>query len=528
MSESRRNILFFFNTRIKQDLIDEKNYINKIDRAKEIAFSGKYHYIIAGVKAIYDHLADCKMVADCKMALDHIICVSDIGDDNKEFLTAGLQDVMKDTPPITWISHDRYDRSDIILKKISSEFEFQENDQLFILTNGGARNNVMFFSTFTQIMKVKGLDTRLIYITQETPEVIKDVSSDNRYFDVLRAVELFTQSGNPKQLKKIYEEDSSLFKLLGLMDQFYKNIQICKTVNDTSTGIVSIFKNMIKEIDDLMKKDDIDIIIKLLLPTIKSKFMPLGTENHEYFLQILKWCCNNDMVLVGFFILDAELKAYLYNDKKVIQFNGFDSNGKAINLPSMNAPAIALLNDNSKGKNQYQVKQDKKDFDNYSNSLKEINGKHPIRGYTEALTLIFRKIVSNTEKTDCTQLDTSFTKIITCFNDFEFKLSNDLPKIQKLYELILLQDFIRSLRNNMAHAESFYTIKGKLNIISFIQTKYDYKNCLFNCINNRTNTLDIKFNDPEIYDKLIFILSASIKIIQDNIKILSSEVEDEY
>ena len=285
---------------------------------------------------------------------------------------------------------------------------------------------------------------------------------------------------------------------------------------------------MIKEIDDLMKKDDIDIIIKLLLPTIKSKFMPLGTENHEYFLQILKWCCNNDMVLVGFFILDAELKAYLYNDKKVIQFNGFDSNGKAINLPSMNAPAIALLNDNSKGKNQYQVKQDKKDFDNYSNSLKEINGKHPIRGYTEALTLIFRKIVSNTEKTDCTQLDTSFTKIITCFNDFEFKLSNDLPKIQKLYELILLQDFIRSLRNNMAHAESFYTIKGKLNIISFIQTKYDYKNCLFNCINNRTNTLDIKFNDPEIYDKLIFILSASIKIIQDNIKILSSEVEDEY
>ena len=205
MSESRRNILFFFNTRIKQDLIDEKNYINKIDRAKEIAFSGKYHYIIAGVKAIYDHLADCKMVADCKMALDHIICVSDIGDDNKEFLTAGLQDVMKDTPPITWISHDRYDRSDIILKKISSEFEFQENDQLFILTNGGARNNVMFFSTFTQIMKVKGLDTRLIYITQETPEVIKDVSSDNRYFDVLRAVELFTQSGNPKQLKKIYE-----------------------------------------------------------------------------------------------------------------------------------------------------------------------------------------------------------------------------------------------------------------------------------------------------------------------------------
>ena len=80
----------------------------------------------------------------------------------------------------------------------------------------------------------------------------------------------------------------------------------------------------------------------------------------------------------------------------------------------------------------------------------------------------------------------------------------------------------------MAHAESFYTIKGKLNIISFIQTKYDYKNCLFNCINNRTNTLDIKFNDPEIYDKLIFILSASIKIIQDNIKILSSEVEDEY
>lgn len=505
MSESIRNILFFFNTKIRQEFIDEKDYINKINRAKEIEFSGKYHYIIAGAKAIYDHLADCKM------ALDHIICVSDIGDDNKEFITEGLQDVMKDTPPVTWISHDRYDRSDIILKKISSEFEFQGNDRLFILTNGGARNNVMFFSTFTQIMKAKGLDTRLIYITQETPEVIKDVSSDNRYFEVLRAVELFTQSGNPKQLKKIYEKDPSLSVLLGLMDQFYKNIQICKTVNDASTGIVSVFTEMIAEIDFLMGKD-IDIIIRLLLPTIKSKFLPLETDNNEYFLQILQWCCNNDMILVGFFILDAELKAYLY-DKKVISFKGFDMDGKTINLPSRGSIEAAIKND--------------KDLDNYKKSLGEIGGDHKTRGYTEALAIVFRTIVNSTSYIDFSRLnpvrssDRFFEAFIVLFKNIEIELYDEPEKNLKLFELILLQDFIRNLRNNMAHAESTYTIKGKKNIIGLVKKSYKYKGKeegLFNCMFGKNP--DIQFNDSDIYNKLKFIIKRSVRIISDDISSL--------
>ena len=519
---SGRNILFFFNTRINYKYIEQKKYINRIDEANERPFEGIYHYITAGAKSIHDHLASNKNL------INHIICVSDIADDNKDYLTTELNKVLEDSPPLTWISHDRYDNSDIILQKISSQFVFSSNDTIYIITNGGARNNVMFFSTFTQIMKTKGLDTRLIYITQETPEIIKDVSSDNRYFDVLRAVELFTQSGNPKMLKddKIYGNDQNLNKLLSYMEQFYQSIQICKTVNNASTGIVSIFKEMIEEIDHLMEKDGIDIIIRLLLPTIKSKFMPLGTDNPEYFLQILQWCCNNDMVLVGFFILDAELKAYLYNDKKVIRFIGFEQEGKSINLTSL--------------KSLETIKIREKDLENYKKSLSEVNGEHYVRGYTEALTIIFRYIVSKTKYIDTSRLNPSnptsfFDKFIKQLEAFDLNLYCQAENNLKMYELILLQDFIRSLRNNMAHAENDFTIKGRTNLIGLVRKKYKYRETqdgLFNYTYedkyNSTNYPDIKFDDPEIYDKLIFILSTSIKIIQDSIKILSSEVEDEY
>ena len=385
----------------------------------------------------------------------------------------------------------------------------------------------MFFSTFTQIIQDNGIDTKLIYITQDSPEIIKDVTANNKYFDVLRAVELFNKTGNPKGLKKYYEDDSDLKVLLDLMESFYKNIQICKPVNN-ETGIEKIYKGMLDQIDELMNKD-IDIIIKLLLPTIKSKFMPVEGCN-EPFIQILKWCCNNDMILTGFFILDSEYKLYLYN-KKVIQFKGFDKNGTNINLTNPGSNAIKNLgycdgekNKKTKNKDKYKYYEEK-DKNKYSVC---ING-DTIR-YNDCLSIIFRYIVEQTRCVDCSKLNPDcpndyFKKMKECLENWEVCLDTDDRKNLKLYELILLQDFIRNLRNSMAHSDIKYIIKGKQNVRNFVKKRFN-KNILSPQEYNGKVYDDITFDDKEIYGKLTIILKQSIDIIKENVKYISVEVKE--
>lgn len=508
------NILFFFDTKNIQQKTGERNYINCLCPNNETGFSGEYNYITAGARAIHD------MLKSQNKDIDEIICVSDLGDENREYFESSFNKIFENDINLTLINYKSNDSSDIILTYISDKYTFSENDTIYILTNSGLRNNVMFFSTFTQIIQAKGVDTKLIYIDQGSPkdktETIKDVTSDNKYFDVLRAVEMFIQSGNPKKLKEIYaptNNTTALSELLGYMEKFYKNIQICKPVNDDS-DIVQIYKDMLDEIDNLMKPDkDVDIIIRLLLPTIKSKFMPLGEKYNEPFIQILQWCCNNDMVLTGFFILDAEYKNYLYG-KKVIKF---EKNEKTIPITSPDADIISKIS--------------KQDRDNYFDGIQKLSGELSHKSYNQCLTVIFRNIVGRTLYIDCTRLNPDypnnsyFQRIKKCLKDWEICLYPDDKKNLKLYELILLQDFIRNLRNSMAHSDIKSTIKYKQNVRYFVQNKFNKENNIFNS-KYKAKYDDITFDDIGIYDKLKFILEQSIKIIQENVKYILVEVKE--
>lgn len=525
-----KNILFFFDTNVDKEgkLTKVKKYINELDKNAD-TFEGNYHYITAAAKAVQDTLLKTGS------EIHSVLCASDdLQDKNKEYFEMEFKKIINDNVKLIWAKYSKENSSQDILNSIhnstlqsQNEF-FEKGDTLYIITNGGIRKNVMFFSTFTQILKDRGLTTNLVYVelpprSSDDPERVINVTEGNKYFDVLRAVELFTQSGNPKGLKDIYENDVKLAKLLGYMEQFYKSIQICKPVNN---GIVQIYQDMCDEIDNLIEKDkDIDVIIKLLLPTIKSKFMPLGTDYNEPFLQILQWCYENDLVLIGFFILDAEYKWYLYKTKEIIQFKGFDLNGKKIYLPSKetaeNRIDQRIEDPNGKIKaNNDKIKANNKN--KYKGGIEAIRkNENNIYGYNECLTVIFQELVYNLQS----QSYNLSKEIKDYLTSWEVILYDDDEKNQKLYELILLQDFIRKLRNNMAHSGNVSITNNKTNIIGFI--KAYFSDNLFNKKYKSKDNNDIDFNDLKIYDKLKVILETSLNIIKNNIKSLSEEKPNE-
>lgn len=537
--KNENNILFFFDVKDIEKKESDRTYINILIKNNKSEFQGKYNYITAGIKAIHDKLS--RKNKD----INHIICVSDLGDKHKKYFNESFNKIFKRDIDFTFINYEPNNNSEKILTSISNGYKFQKNDTIYILTNSGLRSNVMFFSTFTQIIQTNDIDTKLIYVKEQPnnentkkTESITDVTEDNTYYDVLRAVNLFTQTGNPKLLKEIKKyKNSPLSNLLDCMDNFYKNIQICKPVNDKN-GIVNIYREMCEEIDRLMERDDIDIIIKLLLPTIKDKFMPLGVDCNEPFFQILKWCYNNDMILTGFFIFDAEYKKYLH-DKKVIRFKGFDKNGTKdepkVNLTNPDSDVIKNLGysdkeaKEKKEKNKYKD-YEQKDKENYRRHIKD-----PIN-YDACLSIIFRYIVNQTKDCDiyCSKSNTfsnineymkNWERCQKCLENWEIDLYSDDKKNLKLYELILLQDFIRRLRNNMAHSDIEAVIEGKKNVISFVENKFDTD--ILNKDKDNKYYDDITFDDDKIYDKLKIILEQSIEIVKENVRyILSKEKQN--
>ncbi len=410
MIKMGKTIFFFFNTIIKE-LKPEISYENTLGGHNE-CFSGYIHYISAAAYAV-SQLGP----------IDIILGASDEKTrENKELLECDFKNHICNAE-IRWSDYSNNDSADEILKKIIGSCHFDIGDTVFIVANSGIRNNVMFFTTFTEILKSMGVTMRLIYAENANPQRIIDVSANNKYFEVLRGVELFTETGNPQKLKRCYSDSESLQKLFGHMEQFYKNIQVCKPVQGDGESVVKIYTDMMQEIDAIMAREDTDIIIKLLLPDIKRSFQP-DKNIDEPFLQILRWCSDKGNILSGYFILDAEFTQFLM-DKKILSFKGSWKNG----LPT-------------KDKLTYAYKFEK-DFNRYKDGKNQITD---VRTILHAFTKDTRCDNNSFDYHDKKSLEDKF------FNWY-IRTPNTSEKIVLLYKILMLHELARKIRNNMAHTE---------------------------------------------------------------------------
>ncbi len=405
-----KTIFFFFNTIIKEPK-PEISYENTLGDHNE-CFSGYIHYISAAAYAV------------SQLGPIHIILGASDGNTrkNKELLECDFKNHICDAE-IRWADYSNNDSADEILKKIIGSYPFDIGDTVFIVANSGIRNNVMFFTTFTEILKSTGVTMRLIYAENANPQRIIDVSANNKYFEVLRGVELFTETGNPQKLKKCYSDSESLQKLFGYMEQFYKNIQVCKPVQGDGESVVKIYTDMMQEIDAVMACEDTDIIIKLLLPDIKRSFQP-DKNIDEPFLQILRWCSDKGNILIGYFILDAEFTDFLLRTQ-ILRFNGNGANS---------FPIAAELKHVCSFRN---------DFNRYEDGENQIEDAGVIirvfAKYTGRKRRSFKSFEENEQR--------------KMFSDWCIHPPTKSERIIPLYKMLMLHELARKIRNNMAHTE---------------------------------------------------------------------------
>lgn len=443
---------------------DKKYYFGNTDQ--EEVGSGFVHYTTAVACA-----------ANKKYGITHYLGAYD-----KKEVISDIENDLKDkshAENICWAEYNENMNSDEILKSIFSNIDLSDCSEIIIAINSGIRNNVMFFSVISQIMSYRGINIRLLYVkpkSNDNNEHIIDVTEQNKYFDVLRAVELFTETGNPKKLKEQYKDEKELDALFDYMDRFYKSIQVCRPVNNSENSNISvldIYDNMIKEIDRLIQNSenaDIPVIMQFLLPEIKKRFAP--DDNKDSFLQIVEWCQNNGMITIAFFILDAEITRYIQN-KKLLDVNYPKSRQK---FPSP--------------------------YNNWSN---DYSGKGSASDLSILIQYSIRYMSFNIKR----NINESKKSVL---NKFGIKFSDEALTI------IMIHELIRRTRNSMAHSDLFTGILGTDDYCALTTLTNKYRNEI-KTVNlypeNKSDIIKVSKNGETINSVLIK-KGTEITITQEN------------
>lgn len=437
MNNNGQNKLFFFFTPPK--INNHINTENETSNKKEVEETEKNYYFGNTDKeeigkGFIHYTTAVACAANKKYGITHYLGACD-----KEKVIPDIENDLKEkshAENIRWAKYNENINSDEILKSIFSNIDLSDCSEIIIAINSGIRNNVMFFSVISQIMSYRGINIRLLYVKKfdDNNEHIIDVTEQNKYFDVLRAVELFTETGNPKKLKEQYKDEKELDTLFNYMDRFYKSIQVCRPVNNSENSNISvldIYDDMIKEIDRLIQNSenaDIPVIMQFLLPEIKKRFAP--DDNKDSFLQIVEWCQNNGMITIAFFILDAEITRYIQNK----------------NLLDVNYP------------------KSKDEFRDYISRASNYSG----TGTTPDLSLLIQFSVLNISYNINRNINKSNKSVL---NKFGIKFSDEALTV------IMIHELIRRTRNSMAHSDIFTGILGtdEYRSLTILTDKYQKK-----------------------------------------------------
>lgn len=446
------NILLFFQTpnpKLKNHF--GENFL--IEEKEE--FKGYLNHSTAAAQAVNEFLKR----SEKEKKLDLVIGICDENKGAQDFKNE-IEKNIKEKCDIktTWIKIKNDDTIKEIFLKISKKYKFKKNDNLFIVTNGGKRNDVFFFSVFIQILsfleiKVTSIYVELIVLDEQKIDRVIDVSENNKYFNVLRAVELFTETGNPKKLQDIYDGDNSLKSLLISMNKFYEQIQVCRPVNSSSNNsVLKTYNDMITEMNRLNEdgnKSKIDPIMGEMIAEMLNRFIPLKqlkSENKYNFIQILKWCLDNEMIINASFIMDAEITKFLY-DNEIVKNTISDFSNLEINECYENKCREYFNKEQEKRK--ITISDDISDVDNIVK-----------------LSFFMNLLVKITSKSY------QFYKNKTSKD----KWVNKLKFENKNIDIIYIHELVRRTRNSIAHSSDYDIIGGnEFTSLYLITDEYEKK-----------------------------------------------------
>ncbi len=188
--------------------------------------------------------------------------------------------------------------------------KFRKNDCAYIDTTGGFRNSAYVLMCVVRILEYSGIRLeKAVYSKQETL-TINDITDVYRKYDLINAVDAFTNYGNSYGLKQYFSDTDEpvMNEVITAMNNFSEKILLCRTADLSDT--LAKLKSLLEKLSNT-ETDSADIILfKSLIETVREKLY-MNSPTIEY-PDIVRWCLDNRLIQQAVTVYVERMPEYFY------------------------------------------------------------------------------------------------------------------------------------------------------------------------------------------------------------------------
>ena len=188
--------------------------------------------------------------------------------------------------------------------------KFSSGDCAYIDTTGGFRNSSYILMCVVRILEYSGIRLKkAVYSFFETKK-ISDVTHVYGMYDLINAVDAFTNYGNSYGLDRYFRhtEEPAVKEVINAMNEFSENISLCRT-----SGLSDILNRLNVSLEKLSETQSDSagiILLKSLIDTVRDKFYMKG--NTIEYPDIIRWCLDNRLIQQAVTIYVERMPEYFY------------------------------------------------------------------------------------------------------------------------------------------------------------------------------------------------------------------------
>ena len=188
--------------------------------------------------------------------------------------------------------------------------EFSSGDRAYIDTTGGFRNSSYILMCVVRILEYSGVRLeKAVYSKQETLS-INDITNVYKKYDLINAVDAFTNYGNSHGLKQYFSDsdEPAVNEVVSAMNNFSDQLSLCRTSDLSDT--LSEMKASLEKLSNTETSSEDIILFKSLIGTVREKFY-MNNDGIEY-PDIIRWCLDNRLIQQAVTIYVERIPEYFY------------------------------------------------------------------------------------------------------------------------------------------------------------------------------------------------------------------------
>ncbi|WP_295217244.1 TM1812 family CRISPR-associated protein [Ruminococcus sp.] len=185
------------------------------------------------------------------------------------------------------------------------------NDSIFLDTTGGARNTsylLMFLVRFLEYDNVR-LE-KAVYSSLGSTNAIVDVTSLYQMFHLINAANTFAVFGNVNELDSIFRSHKNpvIHRTINAMHQFSDAIQLCRTNLDDTLNELN---ESLCALSGETLTDENEMLFQRIIGMIRKKFFLTDGKTRIDYLDIIRWCLDNNLLQQAITVYVEKLPDYL-------------------------------------------------------------------------------------------------------------------------------------------------------------------------------------------------------------------------